>query len=154
MLAGDAAKLYDAVRTSGTETTDVAGAWASCRSASANPFFVAAFETKDKLKVVASGNAGLRELRSCGVCTPAAVLFGAFAFWCEGRQRFAFFSWCGAAVGGIAKGRMGLQKGAAAKAIDGCIADLRFTELAELEDAAVIDVLEKNSLRGVALAPP
>ena len=52
----------------------------------------------------------------------------------------------------MAKGRMGLQKGAAAKAIDGCVADLRFTEFADMADAAVIASLEKGS-RGVTLAP-
>ncbi len=152
MLAGDAAQLYDAVRTSGTETSALAIAWSTCRAASTNPFFVAAFETKDKLAVVATGDSGIAGLRSCGACTPDAVLFGAFAFWAEGRQRFAFFSWCGENVGGMAKGRMGLQKGAAAKAIDGCVADLRFTEFADMADAAVIASLEKGS-RGVTLAP-
>jgi hypothetical protein len=154
MLAGKAAELYDAVRTSGLDVGAVARSWADLKTAGGSPFFAASFETKDKMKVEHAGDGGLRGLRDAAVCSPANVLFGAISFFSEGRQRFAFFSWCGAAVGGMAKGRMGLQKGAAAKAIDGCVADLRFEDAAAMEDGAVIAALEKAGNRGVTLSPP
>ena len=156
MLAGDAAALYTAPRTAGVDAASVAAAWAAARSSSPTPFLVARFSAaaKDLLEVVAAGDGGLAGARAA--LAPDAVLFGAFAFFVDARQRFAFFSFVGEAVGGVKRGRVALQRGAAAKAFEGCAADVELSGGAD--DAAALAAL-RSALRGsagadFALAPP
>jgi len=156
MLSGPAAALHTAARSAGVDAAAVAAAWAAARSASPAPFLVARFSAaaKDALEVVAAGDGGLAGARAA--LAPDAVSFGAFAFWLDGRQRFAFFSHVGADVGGVKRGRVALQRGAAARAFEGCAADVDLG--AGADDAAALAAL-RAALRAsggaaVALAPP
>jgi hypothetical protein len=155
MLSGEAAALYTAPRTAGATTAAVAGAWAAARSASPAPFLVARFSPteKDTLEVVSAGDGGLAGARAS--LAADGVFFGAFSFWAGALQRFAFFSFIGAAVSGVKRGRVALQRGAAARAFEGCAADVELSDGAG--DAEVLAAL-RAALRGsgapLALAPP
>ena len=73
---------------------------------------------------------------------PDRVLYGAFPFTRGGQQRWCFFSWVGAAVGGMARARVALQRGGVYKALEGCSGDLQWTgDAGEVKRDAVVKAL-------------
>ncbi len=121
-----AAKALSAGRDSGLDPSAAAAPWDATRAAAAAGASLLVSVTKaNALEVVAAlPSGGFAALRAALLAHPDKVLYGAFPYTSRGLQRFAFFTCVGAGVGGMARGRVALQKGGVAKALEGCAGEL------------------------------
>ena len=140
------AKALSSGRDSGLDASAAADAWAAVRAAGAQgAHLLVEVSRSNALVVVASPpSGGFDTLRAALLAAPDRVLYGALPFSRGGRCGFAFFSWIGPAVGGMARARVALQRGGVAKALEGCSADLQWTDSSEVQRDTVV-----NSLRAL-----
>ena len=139
------AKSLSTGRDSGLDASAVSGAWAAVRAAfSAAAFLLVAVSKTNAIEVVGAptdaGGFGRLEAELLGA--PDRVLYGACPFSRGGQQRWCFFSWVGAGVGGMARARVSLQRGGVYKALEGCSAELQWMgDAAEIKHGAVLKAL-------------
>lgn len=158
MQTGDRAGLHEAMgKLKGglTVAPDAAAAWAGARGGRGT------WVTVGVDAGGAGAGAGVAALRGSGTggwaeCAPSLgdgdVLFGACAFTLGGIPRHFFFSWAGAGVPPLRRGKVPLQKGGVAAAFEGCAADLTLSaDRDELAPAAVVARLTRALASGSAV---
>jgi hypothetical protein len=141
-----AAAAHASGRTSGLDVSSLVGPWGEIRGA-AHGFLTASVDHKSSKLLVEelSPEGGFDSiLAACSKDTAQCkVLYGAFPFQSKGLQRFAFFTFIGKDVGGMAKGRVSLQKAGVYAAFEGVSADLTFNGLEELTRENVTQALQR-----------
>ena len=149
-----AAAAHASGRSSGLDTSSVAGPWGEVRAASQG-FIIASVDKASKVVIEEHSSSGGFDsvLSLCSAdAAQSKVLYGAFPFQSKGLQRFAFFAFIGKDVAGMARGRVSLQKAGVYAAFDGVSADLTFNGLEELTRDNVIQTLQRlPGVEGVKL---
>ena len=142
---GDRAHLHEAMgkMASGLKISgDVSAAWSAVGDPSSK-WIACVFDAADKtsvvLKEVGDGgyHAAVDSLRE------EDVTFVVFPFFLDGRPRWAFLTYVGAAVPAMRRGKVAMQKGAVYNAFPGAHCELLVSDRDELAESVVIGKLQK-----------
>lgn len=91
---------------------------------------------KDNVRLKATALAG-DWAEVCSQLEDSEVSFGAVAFTVEGGVRYMFFTWCGASVSPIKRGKVSLQKNAVYNVFEGVVCEVYVTEREGLAPEAI-----------------
>ena len=141
------AKSLSQGRESGLDATSIAAPWASTRSSAAAGAILLLTVKSNTLELLsAHPSGGFAALRAALAPASDKVVYGAFPFTRGGLQRFAFFTCVGSGVGGVAKGRVSLQKSGVARALEGCAGEVFW-------GGGVEEVSEATAMEALAALP-
>lgn len=142
MQSADRAHLHVGQKSGLTVQQPVLDAFASSRG-SPGGWMTCVYDPSAK-DTVALKDSGAGGWASCEASlADDAIVFGAFAFTLGGQHRVAFFSWVGANVSPLKRGKVPLQRGAVYNALEGCCADLSLSSREDAQPGAVAAKLVK-----------
>ena len=141
-----AAAAHASGRSSGLDVSSLEGPWGEVRGGTQGIIITSVDHKKSKLMIEELSKDGGFDaiIALCSKDTAQCkVLYGAFPFQSKGLQRFAFFTFIGKDVAGMARGRVSLQKAGVYGGFEGVSADLTFNGLEELTRESVTQALQR-----------
>jgi len=138
-----AAAGFGVGRSSGLDVLDCIEPWKEIRAGGSGGYLVVSVEGKKVVIEEGSNEGGFDTVQACCKKSNSRVLYGSFPFRNKGLLRFAFFSFIGNEVGGMARGRVSLQRAGVYAAFDGVTADLSFNGIEEVTRDFVVQALSR-----------